>query len=484
MIATVATHKKSLGQCAVFKIDLRARFVFVDDHTVRLLGCPAETLFGKELYEFVSQRTVEIVEELLRSQSRFQLSFKSIPVDLRTAEGTYITRRAVVTQNFIGGSLANHQFILLHDEQQSDQVERVEEKSSPGDTLTAVGEWQKEFDIGMLVLAEDNSVVYANKVLAAMLNLSLDEIIDNESPLVEQTALTGSTGESFSSFVTRLRSTGGTSQALSQSFSLPGSDEMLMVVGRCAKVAATPLTLLYVFKEGGMPAFGESVDTAAHDLLQALCTDFRAPVSAAEAFLKQLHDVYSQRLDAEGRLLVKSLRDNSAIMQQMVGSLRTLLQARTQREPAVQVNIGQLVQAVVAEIRERYVDNERPVTIDADMPTMTAEEGKIREIFWQLIDNAFKFCGDQKDSEIEILYTGTKKEHQFAVSNLGREIAEDYVEKIFNPFFRIPIDSGVAVPGVGMGLAIARAAVESVGGKIWLDARSAGITFCFSLPVN
>ncbi len=54
MSRTIGTDKLVSTACAVFKIDLRGRFVYIDDETEELLGLTREELFGKSIYEFIS----------------------------------------------------------------------------------------------------------------------------------------------------------------------------------------------------------------------------------------------------------------------------------------------------------------------------------------------------------------------------------------------------------------------------------------------
>jgi len=83
------------------------------------------------------------------------------------------------------------------------------------------------------------------------------------------------------------------------------------------------------------------------------------------------------------------------------------------------------------------------------------------------------------------MYSRENGRHLFSVSDYGPGIGDDYKDKVFEPFFRIPREGLKNIPGTGMGLAIARDLVISWGGKIWLEnSGQAGTTVSFTLPVQ
>ena len=66
-----------------------------------------------------------------------------------------------------------------------------------------------------------------------------------------------------------------------------------------------------------------------------------------------------------------------------------------------------------------------------------------------------------------------------SVSDTGLGIPPDKMEQIFNTFFT------TKTGGIGMGLAISRAIIESHGGRLWATVKSEpGATFHFTLPTE
>jgi two-component system, OmpR family, sensor histidine kinase KdpD len=70
------------------------------------------------------------------------------------------------------------------------------------------------------------------------------------------------------------------------------------------------------------------------------------------------------------------------------------------------------------------------------------------------------------------------------IHNQGSFIAPHERQLIFRRFYRSPSVEHAA-PGTGLGLAVARSAIEAHGGRIWVESqRQAGTTFGIELPVR
>jgi len=70
------------------------------------------------------------------------------------------------------------------------------------------------------------------------------------------------------------------------------------------------------------------------------------------------------------------------------------------------------------------------------------------------------------------------------VSDRGPGIAEDDLERIFEPFYRAS-DQPAGHPGSGLGLAIVKGFVEANGGRVWVESQlGQGTSFVIQLPID
>jgi signal transduction histidine kinase len=105
----------------------------------------------------------------------------------------------------------------------------------------------------------------------------------------------------------------------------------------------------------------------------------------------------------------------------------------------------------------------------------------MREALENLIDNAAKYMGDQKNPLIEI---GARHDNGWAIfiKDNGMGIDPQYTTKIFGLFEKLDATS----EGTGIGLTLVKRIIEMHGGRVWVESAGigSGSTFCFTIPEN
>ncbi|MFN8258215.1 MAG: ATP-binding protein, partial [Bacteroidales bacterium] len=109
-----------------------------------------------------------------------------------------------------------------------------------------------------------------------------------------------------------------------------------------------------------------------------------------------------------------------------------------------------------------------------------ADKGKLKQIFINLIGNAFKFTDKGK---IEGGYIIEDKHIKFYISDTGIGIPDDKKDYIFERFAQINQSGNRLYGGTGLGLAIVKGLVNLLGGKVSVDSElGKGSTFYFTIP--
>lgn len=113
---------------------------------------------------------------------------------------------------------------------------------------------------------------------------------------------------------------------------------------------------------------------------------------------------------------------------------------------------------------------------------VVTDREKLYAILTNLVKNAIKYTSR---GFIEIGYS-TKGEYlEFFVRDTGIGIPVNRQEAIFERFIQADVSDKLAFQGAGLGLSIAKAYIELLGGKIWLKSvESRGTTFYFTLPYS
>jgi two-component system, NtrC family, sensor histidine kinase KinB len=137
---------------------------------------------------------------------------------------------------------------------------------------------------------------------------------------------------------------------------------------------------------------------------------------------------------------------------------------------------------MLREARDRYCDQaaEKHINIEisayADLSFVHADRRALRSILDNLLSNAVRFTPE--GGEILLTAEEVKDFVQFTVRDSGRGIEAERLKTIFDRF------GSASETGTGLGLALVRRLVESLGGQIAVESRlDHGATFRFTLPV-
>ena len=109
------------------------------------------------------------------------------------------------------------------------------------------------------------------------------------------------------------------------------------------------------------------------------------------------------------------------------------------------------------------------------------DEGQLLAVLNELLDNAVKYSPEGGRIWVEI--EEGEDVHVISVSDEGRGIPPQDLDRIFQKFYRVEKDDPQTIPGYGLGMYMARKLVEAHGGEIWAESREGcGSRFSFTLP--
>jgi signal transduction histidine kinase len=114
-----------------------------------------------------------------------------------------------------------------------------------------------------------------------------------------------------------------------------------------------------------------------------------------------------------------------------------------------------------------------------------ADLDKLCAILTNLVKNAIKYS-DKGTIEFGYnLKAASPAKLVFFVKDTGIGIPQNKKKAIFDRFVQVALTNKRVVQGAGLGLAISKAYVEMLGGKIWVESKEGkGSTFYFTIPYN
>jgi len=137
---------------------------------------------------------------------------------------------------------------------------------------------------------------------------------------------------------------------------------------------------------------------------------------------------------------------------------------------------------LVADWQTRTPQHQLALVLPADLPAVMLDRSRFEQVIGHLLENALKYSSGGTVTIAAEVNAGMV---DMRVVDQGRGIAQEYLERIFERFFRIA-DTDDPVSGSGMGLAVAKAMIQAHGGRIWAESAGLGqgAIFHIALPIS
>ncbi len=207
--------------------------------------------------------------------------------------------------------------------------------------------------------------------------------------------------------------------------------------------------------------------------------DLRAPLRAVDGFSRILLKDHASSFGEEARDYLVRVHDNAVRMGELVDDL--LRFSRLSRQPLNKRRIkpNPIVEQIVAD--EQQLQGDRSVELSVqELPPVLGDAGLIKQIFVNLISNAFKYSRKCDPAVIEIGSYEEAGETVYFVRDNGAGFDMQYADKLFSVFTRLHRLEDFS--GTGVGLAIVKRIIDRHGGRIWANAEvNKGATFFFTI---
>lgn len=196
-------------------------------------------------------------------------------------------------------------------------------------------------------------------------------------------------------------------------------------------------------------------------------------------FLTQLEKKYKDNLDEKAQKYIFFAVDGAKRMRQIILDILDYSRVGRMEDAGEDVDLDELVGEIVGLYRETIQEKHARV-VYKNLPVLEVARTPMSQIFQNLISNALKYQKALEPARIHISAKETPTHWRFSVSDNGIGIDPEYFDRIFIIFQRL--HNRDEYSGTGMGLAITKKIVESLGGKIWVESQEGkGSTFYFTI---
>ena len=210
--------------------------------------------------------------------------------------------------------------------------------------------------------------------------------------------------------------------------------------------------------------------------------DLRAPLITVSGFVGYLEqDIRKGDWEKANKDMLR-ITEGITKMQKLLTELLELSRIGRLTNPPEEVLFEEIVRDALELVEGRLTTRQVQVEVEADLPTVSVDRTRLVEVIQNLVDNAAKFMGDQKDPTIEIGAKTNSGGTVFFVRDNGIGMEPEHFERVFGLFNKLDIHT----EGTGIGLALVKRIIEVHGGRIWIESagRDKGTTFYFTLAVR
>lgn len=210
--------------------------------------------------------------------------------------------------------------------------------------------------------------------------------------------------------------------------------------------------------------------------------DLRAPLRAVNGFSQILIEEFEESLNDKGLRYLNLVRENALLMGNLINGLLEFSRKGRQAINKRPVNPGELVEQVLMDMIHEYPKHKAKVVIN-ELPECNADILLLRQVYQNLISNAYKFTSKTENPIIEIGSKINDNQIIYFVRDNGVGFDMKHADRLFGVFQRLHRTDEFV--GTGVGLAIVQRIILRHGGTIWAESSlNEGATFFFTLSTN
>jgi light-regulated signal transduction histidine kinase (bacteriophytochrome) len=210
--------------------------------------------------------------------------------------------------------------------------------------------------------------------------------------------------------------------------------------------------------------------------------DLRSPLRHISSFVSLLEEHMGSQCDEISARYLNTIGNSARHMSQLIDGLLAFSRLGRAAVNVTPVDFQLLVEAVVAQIGHDTEGRVVDWVIAPDLPVVQGDALLLREVWANLLGNAYKYSRPRERTRIEVGWNvDPVVGYTFFVRDNGVGFDTKYAQKLFGVFQRLHRAS--EFEGTGIGLALTRRIIERHSGSIWAEsALGEGSVFYFSLP--
>ena len=444
-----------------------------------LTGFSRSELTGKNLTQILDKQNADKLI-LLKKANNFESFMLDLSIGSKSGKLKNIELRVSSFQKsflvFIGHDTTAQLELLKEKDEKIKKSD--EEKVKSQEILNSIGD-------GVISVNDKGEVIYVNKQAVTLLGFGGEELIGKL--LWKKILMMDEKYQEIEIDKRPIRMALFTRKRIYENFHYYKSKDGRFIP---VSITATPL-VMHDMVIGGVDVFRDitkerEVDRMKTEFISLASHQLRTPLSATKWFSELIIDD-SANLTTEQKELINNIYASNQRMIDLVNALLNISRIESGRiiiDPKI-TNLRKLIEEVILELTPKIKERKHNVilSIHEGLPDISIDPKLIRNVYMNLLTNSIKYT--KEGGEITVMVSKKGEEILSQVSDDGLGIPESQKHRIFEKFFRSSNIIKVETDGTGLGLYLAKAIVESSGGKMWFESEELkGTTFWFTLPLT
>jgi len=193
--------------------------------------------------------------------------------------------------------------------------------------------------------------------------------------------------------------------------------------------------------------------------------DLRAPLRAMQGYSNVLLEDFSGKWGAEERELLGRISKASERLDILIQDVLTYSKVNREHQAIVPVDLDRLVQDILIQY-PTFQNPKLKIDVQRPLETVLGHESGLTQVISNLLTNAVKFVAPDQEAKIKVWTEAKEFTARLWIEDNGIGIDAANHVRIFKMFEQV---DGKKYDGTGMGLAIAKKAVENMQGSIGVE---------------
>ena len=245
--------------------------------------------------------------------------------------------------------------------------------------------------------------------------------------------------------------------------------------GDYMEVAELSDTLNYAAKELG------KADSLQKELIANVSHDLRTPLTMIKGYAEVMRDIPGENTPENVQAIIEETERLTDLVNDML-DISKLKAGTITIKPAV-YNITESIKHVLERYNKlREVDGYTIDFIYDDEIYVEADEQKMYQVIYNLVNNAINYTGE--DKKVMVLQKVTDGILRIEVIDTGNGVKQEDIPYVWDRYYKDKTTHKRALQGTGLGLSIVKNVLELHGAKYGVSSiRGKGATFWFELPI-